>query len=137
MPILIYVVGIPTTVAIGTDLFQIILTGSMGTFLKAFSNEVDPMMVVLMLVAASMGSQLGTAATRFVEAARIRFLFGITVLSGCLAVGLEQVSNLGIGPGYLSGLATFLLLGVGGAICLLIAGLLVQAQLRKPVASKN
>ena len=137
MPILIYVVGIPTTVAIGTDLFQVILTGSMGTFLKAFSNEVDPMMVVLMLVAASMGSQLGTAATRFVEATRIRFLFGITVLSGCLAVGLEQVSNLGIGPGYLSGLATFLLLGVGGAICLLIAGLLVQAQLRKPVGSKN
>ena len=136
MPILIYVVGVPTTVAIGTDLFQVILTGTMGTFIKAFANEVDPVMVVIMLAAASMGSQLGTAATRFVEAARIRFLFGITVLSGCVAVGLEQLSNIGIGPAYLSSLATILLLGVGGAICLVIAALLIAAKFKKTEVSK-
>ena len=137
MPILIYVVGVPTAVAIGTDLFQVILTGTMGTFIKAFSNEVDPVMVVLMLAAASMGSQLGTAATRFVDAARIRFLFGITVLSGCLAVGLEQISNLGVGPAFLSNLAAILLLGVGGAICLVIAALLITAQLKKPATVES
>ena len=136
MPILIYVVGVPTAVAIGTDLFQVILTGTMGTFLKAYSNEVDPLMVVIMLVAASMGSQLGATATGFVEASRIRFMFGITVLSGCVAVGLEQISNIGVGPAYLSSLATILLLGVGGAICLVIAGLLISAKIKKPEASK-
>ena len=30
MPVLIFVLGVPTTVAIGTDLFQIIITGSVG-----------------------------------------------------------------------------------------------------------
>ena len=137
MPILIYVVGVPTTVAIGTDLFQVILTGTVGTAIKSFANEVDLLMVLIILAAASVGSQLGTAATRYVEAARIRFLFGITVLSGCVAVGLEQLSNLGVGPAYLSTLATVLLLGVGGAICLVIAGLLITAKLKKPDGSKT
>ena len=132
MPILIFVVGVPTTVAIGTDLFQIIITGSVGTFIKAFSNEVDPLMVILMLCAASLGSQLGTTATKFVAPTRIRFLFGVTVLSGCVAVALEQFSNTGLGPRLLAEAATFLLLGTGGAICLIIAGLLITAKRRKP-----
>jgi uncharacterized membrane protein YfcA len=132
MPILIFVVGVPTTVAIGTDLFQIIITGSVGTFIKAYANEVDLLMVILMLGAASLGSQLGATATKFVEAVRIRFLFGVTVLSGCVAVALEQVSNTGAGLAFLSTVASFLLLGVSGAICVIIAGLLITAKLRKP-----
>ncbi len=131
MPILIYAVGVPTTVAIGTDLFQVIITGSLGAFIKAYSGEVDLVMVVMMLCAASLGSQLGATATRFVTPTRIRFLFGITVLSGCVAVAMEQVSNTGIGPGYLGELASVLLLGMGGIMCLIIAGLLVKAKLRR------
>ena len=64
----------------GTDLFQIIITGSVGTFIKSFNNHVDPVMVVIMLTAASLGSQMGTAATRYVEASRIRILFGKAVV---------------------------------------------------------
>ena len=129
MPILIYAVGVPTTVAIGTDLFQVIITGSLGAFIKAYSREVDLVMVVMMLCAASLGSQLGATATKFVTPTRIRFLFGITVLSGCVAVAMEQVSNTGIGPAYLGELASVLLLGMGGIMCLIIAGLLVRAKL--------
>ena len=132
MPILIFVVGVPTTVAIGTDLFQVIITGSMGAFIKAYAREVDLVMVVLMLTAASLGSQLGATATKFVGPARIRFLFGVTVLAGCVAVGLEQISNIGIGPPRLADAAAFLLLGVGGGICLIIASMLIRAKLMKP-----
>ena len=89
MPILIFVLGVPTTVAIGTDLFQIIITGSVGTFIKSFAGHVDPVMVVIMLIAASAGAQLGVAATRIVEAARIRILYGVIVFAGSVAVGLE------------------------------------------------
>ena len=67
MPMLIFLVGVPTTVAIGTDLFQIVITGSMGTLIKAYSNEVDLLMVAIMLVSASAGAQLGTAAYRLVD----------------------------------------------------------------------
>ena len=127
MPILIFVLGVPTTVAIGTDLFQIIITGSVGTFIKSFAGHVDPVMVVLMLVAASAGAQLGAAATRIVEASRIRILYGVIVLAGSVAVALEQASK-SFSSEFLSDLAAVVLLGVAGATCLVIAGFLVVAQ---------
>lgn len=129
MPVLIFVLGVPTTVAIGTDLFQIIITGSVGTFIKAFSNHVDPLMVVMMLASASLGAQLGSAATRFVEASRIRVLFGVAVLSASVAVALEQASQSG--SEFLSTLANIMLLGSAGAICAVIVALLVAAKWRK------
>ena len=128
MPVLIYVLGIPTTVAIGTDLFQIVITGSVGTFLYSLSNHVDPVMVVIMLVSASAGTQLGATATKFVEPARIRILYGLTVLSGSVAVGLEQAANATSNEA-LSTAASITLLGVAGLMGLVILGLLIAAKL--------
>jgi hypothetical protein len=129
MPMLIFLVGVPTTVAIGTDLFQIIITGSMGTLIKAYSNEVDLLMVAIMLVSASAGAQLGTAANRLVDPARIRILFGLTVLSGSIAVGMEQASYIASNADYLSKAADWMLLGFGGLICLVIAGMALNVQM--------
>lgn len=129
MPMLIYVMGVPTTVAIGTDLYQIVITGSVGTLIKASSNEVDLLMVVIMLVSASAGSQLGATATRLVHPARIRILFGVTVLSGSVAVGLEQASQSFSKSDYLSIAANYVLLGFGGLICLVIAGMALHARM--------
>ena len=128
MPVLIFVLGLPTTIAIGTDLFQVIITGSVGSFLYALSDHTDPLMAVLMLSAASAGSQLGAAATRYVQPARIRFLYGLLVLSGGLAVGLEELAQAAPALGIPSALAPSALLGSGGAMCLLLAALLLRAR---------
>jgi len=92
-----------------------------------------------MLTAASLGSQLGTAATRFVEASRIRILFGVTVLSGSVAVALEQASETSWGGEYLSTAASVLLLGFAGVICIVIAVMMVAAKwggLGKPAVGR-
>ena len=115
MPVLIFALGVPTTVAIGTDLFEIIVTASVGSFIYSLSNHVDLLMAVIMLAGASLGAQLGATATRFVEAGRIRILYGLTILSGSLAIGLEQASKAGSGVEFLSTLASILLLSVSGA----------------------
>ncbi|MCI0789646.1 MAG: sulfite exporter TauE/SafE family protein, partial [Chloroflexi bacterium] len=128
MPALIYGLGVPTTVAIGTDLFQIVVTGSWGTFIYALSHNVDPKMTIIMLSAASVGSQLGTSATRFVEPARIRILFGVTILGGCAAVALEQISTFSDSVEFLSTVASVVLLSVAGATCLIIGGLMIKAK---------
>jgi len=128
MPLLVFVLGVPTTVAIGTDLFQIIITGSVGTFIYALGNHVDPLMALIMLVAASAGSQLGATATRYVDSGRIRVLFGITVLSGSLAVALKQASESITGLEYLSGVGAVVLLGVATVMCGVIAVLLIRAK---------
>ena len=130
MPILIFVLGVPTVVAVGTDLFQIVITGSVGSLLYSLSDHVDLLMAVIMLVAASAGSQIGVAATKKVDAARIRFFFGVTILSGSVAVALKQASETGLASDFLSVLATTVLLGVAGAMCVLILVMLVVARPR-------
>ncbi len=132
MPVLVFILGVPTVVAIGTDLFQIIITGSVGTLIKALSNHVDLLMVVIMLAAASVGAQLGATATRYADAGRIRVLFGVTVLSGSVAVALKQVSLAGPDVEFLSTVASFILLGVAGTICLVIVAMLVAGRREKP-----
>ena len=128
MPVLIYVLGIPTTIAIGTDLFQIIITGSVGTFAYALSDRVDPTMAALMLAAASIGSQLGASATRRIEPSRIRFLYGLLILTGAVAVALEEISQAAPGADALSTVASVVLLGSGGGMCLLLLGLMARAR---------
>ena len=128
MPVLIFVVGIPTAIAIGTGLFQIVITGSVGTLLYSLSNHVDLLMSLIMLGAASAGSQLGVTATAFVDAARIRSLFSLTILSGSVAIALTQVAESGAGPEGLSIVASALLLGGAGAMCVTIAALLAAGR---------
>lgn len=124
MPILVFLLGVPTTVAVGTGLFQVVITGSVGTLLYSLSNNVDLLMAVIMLATASIGSQLGVQATRFIEGTRIRSLYGITILSAGISVALQQVS-VSSGPEYLSTIASVVLLGVAGVICLIIGGMIV------------
>ena len=131
MPVLIYVLGIPTTIAIGTDLFQIIITGSVGSFAYALSDRVDPMMAVMMLASASIGSQLGASATRRVEPSRIRFLYGLLIVSGAVAVALEEVSQAIPAASQLSNVASAVLLGSGGGMCLLLLALMLRARRRR------
>ncbi len=130
LPILIFLLGIPTVMAAGTGLLHIAIVGSAGSFIKALSGSVDPMMAVMMLATASMGAQLGVAATELVRASKIRAMFGVAVLSGSLAVGLKQAAESVDGSRYLNGAATGVLLGVSGAICALIA-VIVVVQLRE------
>ncbi len=127
MPVLVFVMGIPTTVAIGTDLFQVIITGSWGTLLYALGNNVDPLMALIILAAASAGSQIGTTATRFVDSGRIRILYGITVLSGALAIGMGQLGKVVDALAFLSRIDDWVLLGVPGFMCIVITALMIRA----------
>ena len=137
MPVLVYVLGIPTTVAIGTDLFQVIITGSAGTFNYACGvsallaqdclNRVDLLMALIILAAASAGSQIGATATRYVNPARIRILYGITVLSGAVAIALGQIAATFPALEILVVADNWILLGIPGAMCLIITALLARA----------
>ena len=133
MPFLVYGLGIPPAVAIGTDLFQIIITGTLGAFLYSLSGNVDPVIAIIMFASASVGTQLGALATRFVNATRILGLFGVTVLNAGVAVGLGQLART-IGAGGLERVSQALLLGVSGAVAatiLLLLALAVATQARR------
>ena len=126
MPFLVYGLGVSPAVAIGTDLFQIIITGTLGAFLYARDGNVDPVIAIIMFASASVGTQLGALSTRFVNSSRILGLFGVTVLNAGIAVGLGQLGRLLEAPG-LELVSRALLLGVSGAVAVTILGLLAAA----------
>ncbi len=75
MPSMIYLLGIPTHIAVGTDLFEIIISAGYGTFTHSMKGNVDIMIALVMLTGAAIGAQIGATLTQYFVGARIRLAF--------------------------------------------------------------
>lgn len=89
MPMLIYVLGVPTHVAVGTDLFEIVFSSGYGTVTHAIKGNVDILMALVMQTGAAIGAQIGATATRFFAGPKIRLAFSTLPLIGALLVLLR------------------------------------------------
>jgi hypothetical protein len=86
MPSMVYVLGIPTHLAVGTDLFEIIISASYGTFTHALKGNVDIMIALVMNTGAAIGAQIGAIATQYFTGPKIRFAFVPLPLIGAVVV---------------------------------------------------
>jgi hypothetical protein len=93
MPALFYLIGVPVPVAVGTDLFEIVFSGGIGSFLWAQSGGVDLSIVVPLLAGSALGARLGSAATSIVDEGDIKIYFGLMLLGGALAVAVRKVGT--------------------------------------------
>jgi uncharacterized membrane protein YfcA len=84
MPALVYLLGIPTHVAVGTDLFEIVFSAGFGTLTHAVKGNVDILMALVMQTGAAVGAQMGAQATRYVSGPRLRFAFALLPLVGAV-----------------------------------------------------
>jgi len=75
MPMLVYVLGIPTHLAVGTDLFEIIISASYGTFSHALKGNVDILIALVMHTGAAIGAQIGAISTQYFAGPKIRLAF--------------------------------------------------------------
>jgi len=91
MPALIYLVGCNTLVAVGTDLFEVMITGAYGAFTYGIKGRVDLLAAMWMLVGAAVGAQMGTIAVKYVRGYSIRLLFATTIFIACTSVLLKQL----------------------------------------------
>ena len=96
MPALIYVLGVPTHVAVGTDLFEIVFSAGYGTLTHALKGNVDVLMALVMHTGAAIGAQLGAQATRYVSAPRLRIAFAFLPLLGVVMLIINLVTGLGL-----------------------------------------
>ena len=84
VPAMIYILGMPTKVVVGTSLFQIIFVTGFTTMLHATTNfTVDVVLAVLLLVGGVIGAQVGTRLGARLKAAQLRILLAIMVLAVC------------------------------------------------------
>ncbi len=82
MPALVYLLGVPTHVAVGTDLFEIVISASYGTISHAIKGNVDILVALVMHTGAAIGAQFGAALTEHFHGPRIRLAFAPLPLIG-------------------------------------------------------
>jgi uncharacterized membrane protein YfcA len=81
VPAMIYILGMPTIVAIGTDLFQIVLTCINVTIQQAIRNHtVDLVLVILLFFGSTIGAQIGARVSRHLRGEQLRILLAVIVL---------------------------------------------------------
>ncbi|MDE4096909.1 MULTISPECIES: sulfite exporter TauE/SafE family protein [Rhodobacterales] len=107
VPAMIYILGMPTKVVVGTSLFQIILVTAFTTMLHATTNfTVDIVLAVLLLVGGVVGAQIGTRIGTYLKAEQLRILLALMVLLVCGKLGLElliqpdELFSLGVAGGH-------------------------------------
>ncbi|HAC48517.1 permease [Sulfitobacter sp. HI0082] len=90
VPAMIYLLGMPTKVVIGTSLLQIIFVTGFTTMLHATTNQtVDIVLAVLLLVGGVLGAQVGTRIGVRMQAEQLRILLAVLVLAVCGKLALD------------------------------------------------
>lgn len=90
VPAMIYLLGMPTKVVVGTSLFQIIFVTGFTTLLHATTNyTVDMALAVLLLVGGVVGAQIGTRIGVKLKAEQLRILLALMVIAVCLKLATD------------------------------------------------
>ncbi|MEK7817667.1 MAG: sulfite exporter TauE/SafE family protein, partial [Actinomycetota bacterium] len=97
VPAMIYLLGVPTLTAAGTELFIAIFSGAFGAFSYAVSGYVDIKVVLLLYLGSILGVHVGATATKMVDAAKVRMVMALVII-------LAVVARIFMVPSYLQGL---------------------------------
>jgi uncharacterized membrane protein YfcA len=93
VPAMIYLLGMPTSVVIGTSLFQIIFVAANVTFLQAVQNQtVDVVLALMLLLGGVVGAQYGSRLGSRLPGETLRLLLGVMVIGVALRLLFELVS---------------------------------------------
>jgi uncharacterized membrane protein YfcA len=94
VPAMIYMLGMPTAVVVGTSLFQIIFVTANATFLQAYINQtVDVVLALLLLLGAVVGAQFGTMVGGYLRGEQLRGLLALMVLAVCAKLAFDLVAT--------------------------------------------
>ncbi|MCL6558599.1 MAG: sulfite exporter TauE/SafE family protein, partial [Firmicutes bacterium] len=81
LPVMIYLLGIPTLKAVGTSIFTVVFTAINVTMAQATVNDtVDVVLAVLLLIGSSLGAQFGAKISRRLAGGQLRVAFSAIVL---------------------------------------------------------
>ncbi|MBR3370831.1 MAG: sulfite exporter TauE/SafE family protein [Rhodobacteraceae bacterium] len=90
VPAMIYLLGMPTKVVIGTSLFQVTFVAAFTTMMHALTNySVDVMLAVFLILGGVIGAQIGTRIGLRLKAEQLRILLALLVLAVCAKIALD------------------------------------------------
>ena len=92
VPAMIYLLGMATTVVVGTSLFQIMFVTGATTLMHAIMNHtVDGILALLLLLGGVVGAQIGVRIGPKLKAGQMRVLLALLVLIVCAKMGYDLV----------------------------------------------
>lgn len=92
VPAMIYLLGMPTKVVVGTSLFQIIFVTAFTTLLHATTNfTVDIVLAVLLILGGVIGAQIGAVIGLRLKAEQLRILLAIMVIAVCAKLAFDLI----------------------------------------------
>ncbi len=90
VPAMIYLLGMPTKVVIGTSLFQIIFVTGFTTVVHAVnSHTVDMLLALLLIIGGVIGAQLGAIVGTRLKAEQLRILLAVLVLAVAIKIAFD------------------------------------------------
>ena len=93
IPAMIYLLGMPTSVVIGTSLFQIIFVTANVTLLQSVQTQtVDFLLAGTLLFGAVIGAQIGTRFSGMLRGEQLRGLLALVVILVSIRIGFELVA---------------------------------------------
>jgi hypothetical protein len=96
LPTLVYVVGVSTHAAVGTDL-MVVLAGSLwGTFRHALNGNVSLELAAALLAASTFGSQLGALTSTRLKAHHLRQYFALVVAAAAVILAWKLLEMFGV-----------------------------------------
>ncbi len=84
-PLMVYIIGVPTTVAVGTGAFQLLFSTGYGAVRHALQGHAELLLVAFLLIGSLVGVQIGVCASRFLGGRKIRKYFSWIIF---LAIGV-------------------------------------------------
>jgi len=92
VPAMIYLLGMPTVVVVGTSLFQIIFVTANVTILQAVTNQtVDVVLALILLTGGVIGAQMGARASGRLQGEQLRGLLALMVIGVCVKLAYDLV----------------------------------------------
>ena len=90
VPAMIYLLGMPTKVVVGTSLFQIIFVTAFTTVMHAVASQtVDIVLAMLLILGGVVGAQIGSRLGLYLKAEQLRILLALMVLAVCVRIALD------------------------------------------------
>ena len=93
MPSMVYLLGIPTHIAVGTDLFEVMISAGYGTLTHAAKGNVDILVALVMHTGAAIGAQTGAVFTERFSGPKIRLAFVPLPLMGAAVIIYKLLSG--------------------------------------------
>jgi uncharacterized membrane protein YfcA len=119
LPALIYLIGCPTTVAVGTSLLSVCFMSGYGCFTYSLSGRTELIAAMIMLVGAAVGAQIGVLATKYIRGYGIRLMFAIMILLAGASVALKQ-AEVALNYPILGTFAAYFVMGAAGIMTIII-----------------